>query len=383
MSKNLVQNKTLSENILLVSEYYPPHWTGLSNSFHILAQNLQAQGHSVEVLTTQFDRHTKRQDVIDGVPVFRVPYQIKISRTHYSIKIVWEFIKKVSSKSVVIINSPNSNILFYSILAKMFGKKLSIYHQADILLPRQTGNRLVHYFIERIFDLSTIPSVLLADTISSFTRDYASFSRVLRFGLYKFRPYIPHVTLSKETPTTQFKNRLDVLAKKHTLIGISGRFVEEKGFDVLFQAIPLILKKVPNAHIIFAGKKVVEYEPFYERHKALFENEAKHVTFLGLLAGGNYAYFYGKLKVFVLSSRIECFALTQIEAVRKKIPIVVTNVAGARMLVKSSGFGEIAEREDPISLAEAIVKVITNHTAYAKNHSEAVAFLEKYQDFRL
>ena len=78
MSKNLVQNKTLSENILLVSEYYPPHWTGLSNSFHILAQNLQAQGHSVEVLTTQFDRHTKRQDVIDGVPVFRVPYQIKI-----------------------------------------------------------------------------------------------------------------------------------------------------------------------------------------------------------------------------------------------------------------------------------------------------------------
>ncbi len=381
MSRSLAPAQKHPENILMVSEYYPPHWTGLSNSFHMLAQNLMSQGHSVVVLTTLFDPKTPKTDTVDGVFVRRVPYQLKISRTHYSIKIVGEFVNNIRGKSVVILNSPNSNILFYALITKVFRKKLVIYHQADILLPRQTGNRLLHYAIERIFDFSTIPAVLLADVVSSFTRDYAAFSRVLRYGLKKFRPYIPDVSLSKSPPNAQFKKKLDMLEKKHILIGISGRFVEEKGFDILFEAIPLILEKIPMAHIVFAGKKVVEYEPFYERHKALFEKHSEHVTFLGLLNGGNYAYFYEKLDVFVLSSRIECFALTQIEAVTKKIPIVVTNVAGARMLVKSSGFGKIAEREDPHSLAHAIIEVLTNKSAYTKHHASALMYLKKYHTF--
>ena len=115
MLKNRNQNNKDIETVLMVSEYYPPHWTGLSNSFHLLAQNLQKQGYKVEVLTTLFDKTTLKEDSVDGVPVTRVPYQVKISRTHYSGLILIEFIKRLKQHTTVIINSPNSNILFYSI----------------------------------------------------------------------------------------------------------------------------------------------------------------------------------------------------------------------------------------------------------------------------
>lgn len=379
MSRNLPKREP--KKVLMVSEYYPPHWTGLSTSFHFLANQLAGEGHGVHILTTRFDEKTPKYEQDGDVSIARAPYQIRISRTHYSIAIVWAFLKMVKDFGSVIINSPNSNVLFFALGAKLFRKKLTIYHQADILLPKQTGNQLVHFMIDRIFDISTIPAVLLADRISTFTYDYAKFSRVLRYGLKKFFAYIPNVKLSSKAPSKDFRIKMDILAQKYMLIGISGRFVEEKGFDILFQALPLILKRYPHAHVVFAGKKIIEYEPFYDHHKELFEKHSKNVSFMGFLQGGDLAYFYEKLDVFVLSSRIECFALTQIEALQKKVPIVVTDVAGARMLVKESGFGEIAERENPESLAHAIVEVLKNRPKYLKNHQKAVEFLEKYRGF--
>lgn len=375
--------KDKPRHVLLVSEYFFPHWTGLANSFKFLSQQLVHEGHTVEVITTHFDPTTAQHELWDNVHITRVPFQLKISRTHYSFQIIWEYAKMLPRFDTVIVNSPNSNILFYSLLAKILRKKLIIYHQADILLPRQTGNLLVHIVIEKIFELCTIPSMFLADAVSSFTQDYARFSRVMRYFLYKFFAYIPPVTLSQQAPHASFAKKVDDLGRKHTLIGISGRFVEEKGFDILFQALPFILNEVPDAHIVFAGKKIIEYEPFYERHRMLFDGLARHISYLGFLDKGNYAYFYKKLDVFVLSSRIECFALTQIEALQARVPIVVTDVAGARQLVKNSGFGEIVARENPQALAQGIIKVLKNRTHYTKNHVSAERFLSSHSSFIL
>ena len=370
--------KLTAKNILIITEYYPPHWTGLAQSIFYAAHNLASRGHTVHVLTTHSDPHALKHEV-GVVTVTRVPYQFQISRTDYSFSILKDFIRLLPTYNTVIINSPNSNILFLALFAKIFRKKLIIYHQADILLPRHTGNRIKHRFIELLFDFFTIPSMVLADTVSSFTYDYAEFSRVMRYSLPKFAPYIPDIQLSAEPPQHSFKKQMDTIKKAHKLIGISGRFVEEKGFDLLFQALPDILKKIPSAHIVFAGQHVA-YEPFYDRHRALFESQKKHVTFLGMLTGADLSYFYECLDVFVLSSRIECFALTQIEASQKRVPIVVTNVPGARMLVLETEFGEIATHDN---LAEKIIAVLKNTQKYQKNYKKVRPFLEKFHNFPL
>lgn len=369
--------------VLMVTEYFPPHWTGIAKSFYVLAHHLLAEGHDVHVLTTQFDPKTPPFATEEGVPVTRVPYQFAISRTHYSYSIIGVFARMLAPFDTVIINSPNSNIFFYSIITKLFRKKLIIYHQADIVMPRQTGSLAKSWIMERIFDMFTLPSMFLADRVSTFTQDYAQHSRVMRYSLHKFQAYIPEVRLSHKPPSTAFLKKMDSLKKSHVLLGISGRFVEEKGFDVLFAALPLILKAYPSAHLVFAGQKTLAYEPFYDRHKELFESQSDHITFLGLLDEGNLAVFYEALDVFVLSSRSECFALTQIDAWQKHVPIVVTDVPGARQLVKNSGFGEIVPAEDPRALADGVIKVLQKRSQYTKKYAQAGAFLHKYAAFKV
>ncbi len=367
--------------VLLVSEYFLPHWTGISQAFFYLAQNLQDQGYDVVVLTTQFDKDLALEEKVKGVRVVRAPYQLKISRTHYSLALLARYIKLLPKYDWVIINSPNSNILFLSVVAKCFGKKLAIYHQGDLTLPRQTGNIIAHKMMEILFDALSIPSFLLANVTSTYTRDYAEHSRVMKYALRTFRAYIPSFKAAQGAADPTFVKKIATLKRKHILIGIAGRFVEEKGYDNLLEAMPQIKKSLPKAHIVFAGKHIMEYEPYFDHHKKLIEKNAKNITFLGLLDSGDLAHFYKNIDVFVISSRSDCFPVTQIEAAHNEVPIVVTNIPGARMLVKESGFGALAQSKNPSSLAKTIVATLKNRKMYLQNKKKALQFLHAYDVF--
>lgn len=364
-----------NKKVLLVSEYFYPHWTGIAQTFFYIAESLQKQGYGVTVLTTQFDRSLPRRDKVGRTHIIRTPYQFRVSRTHYSISALFSFISLVPRHSTVIINSPHSNVLFFSIITRLFRRKLVIFHQGDIVMPRETGSQLINWLLERIFDAMTIPSMWLAHAVGTFTRDYSRSSRVMRYFGNKVFTYIPAVRLSTKPPIIGFRHKMTKLEEKYVLIGIAGRFVEEKGFDVFFRALPLIKKLIPRAHIVFAGMQKLDYEPYYEKHAKLFEKHSDDVTFLGLLKDGDYAHFYDKLDVFVLPSRTECLALTQLEALQKHVPIVVSDTPGARMIVKHSGFGVIVPIGDSKALADAIADVLVNHTSYLKNHRKAVSYV--------
>ena len=266
-------------------------------------------------------------------------------------------------------------------MAKIFRKTCVIYHQGDLKLPRLTGNFIVNKFLEIMFDVFTIPAFFLTDIASTYTRDYAESSRAMKYSLYKFRPYIPTYILSTKHPSIHIKQKLATLKKKHTLVGFAGRFVEEKGYDVLFQAIPTILQKNPQAHFIFAGKTNIDYEPFYEYVAPYLKKHKTDITFFGLLSEGDYRLFFESLDAFVISSRSDCFPTTQIEAVIQGIPVVCTDIPGARMLVKETGIGEIVPAEDPLALAESIVKVTLHSQKYRQHHEDVITFLKKYEKF--
>lgn len=372
-----------SKKVLLVSEYFYPHWTGIAQTFFYIAESLQKQGYGVTVLTTQFDRTLPRRDKVGRTQIVRTPYQFRLSRTHYSISTLFSFLSMVTKHSYVIINSPHSNVLFLSIITRLFRRKLVIFHQGDIVMPRETGNQLINRLLERIFDSMTIPSMWLAHAVGTFTRDYSRSSRVMRYFGNKVFTYIPAVRLSTKFPGIGFRRKMAVLEEKHILIGIAGRFVEEKGFDVFFSALPAIKRLIPRAHVVFAGMQKLDYEPYYEKHADLFDGYAEDVTFLGLLKDGDYAHFYEMLDVFVLPSRTECLALTQLEALQKHVPIVVSDTPGARMIVKHTEFGKIVPIGDSEALANAISDVLENHSSYLRRHRKAVKYVSTQEKFPL
>ena len=374
--------------ILLLSEYFYPHWTGIARAFEALAVQLTEEGHSVTVLTTQFKKDLQREETHNKIHIVRSPYLFKISRTYYSIALLKDAISLCRNNNIVIINSPNSNILPLAILGKLMGKRVFIYHQGDLTLPRQTGPRVINSVLECIFDIMTIPAMALANGVSTYTADYAKNSRVMRFFMNKFHPYIPTLSLSTKKPDVQFQKKITGLKKEYKLVGFAGRFVEEKGFDILFRAIPQVIKEIPNTKFVFAGQIEIDYEPFFEKNKALIESVKEHVIFLGLLEEAELAEFYRNLDVFIISSRSDCFPLTQMEAARSGISVVVTDIPGARMLVKETGCGIIVKSEDPESLAKGIIEFLRDTSFWpsetrSRIFSKVTKFFKTYETFFL
>lgn len=343
--------------ILMFSEYFYPHWTGIAQAFGTLALQLTRQGHEVIVVTTQFDKSLKQREIHNAISIIRAPYLFKFSRSYLSPHTLVQTLLHIRKSDVVIINSPHSLILPLSIITKLFRKRLYMFHQGDLTLPRQTGNWLLNRVVETVFDACTIPAFALANQVSTYTHDYAQHSRVMRHFMNKFFTYIPTPPqpLHDKHPSKKVVKLLSSLKKRHTLIGFAGRFVEEKGFDILFEAMSEVIRRLPNAHFVFAGQTHMGYEPFFEKHTHLISQHKEHVTFLGLLDSADLAYFYKSIDLFVIPSRSDCFPLTQMEAALSGVPIVVTDIPGTRMVVKETEVGLIVEPNDPHALAQGIV----------------------------
>lgn len=370
------------KNVLVISEFYHPYWTGLSKVMHILAKNLNKQSYSVSALTIQIDKSLPKEETVDNITVIRVPFQVKISRSLFSISIITTLFSIVRDFDVVIISSPNSNVLIFSIITKLFRKKLVIFHQGDLLLPRKSGNQFLNRTLEKIFDLFTIPAVWMSDIASTPTLDYGKNSRVIKHGLKKFRPFTPTIEFSGKKPEKVFKEKIDNYKENHILIGFAGRFVEEKGLDVFMQSIPFVLKEINNAKFLLAGKKM-EYESFFEYAMQYAKGHEDTIEFLGLLDFNNLSYFYQNLDTFVISSRSDCFPTTQLEVMNFKVPVVVTDIPGARTMVQDTDFGIIVPSENPEKLAKGIVEVINNRKKYEKQYPKVQARLIRDCDFNL
>jgi glycosyltransferase involved in cell wall biosynthesis len=155
------------------------------------------------------------------------------------------------------------------------------------------------------------------------------------------------------------------------VVAFAGRFVEEKGFDYLLQAVPLVRKRLPDAHFLFAGDTDVAYETFFAQWRPLFEEQSAHLTHLGLLRDAQQmANFYAMADVFVLPSRTDCFAIVQIEALLSGTPLITTDIPGAREIVRVTGAGRLVRPKDPRALAGGIVEVLQNPESVEPNPND-------------
>ncbi|MEK7571173.1 MAG: glycosyltransferase family 4 protein [Patescibacteria group bacterium] len=347
------------QRILILTDFYTPHWTGFAKAIDNIASYLE-KFYPVTLLTVQHERDLARVEQHGNIRIIREPYLFRLSRVKYSVQTIFKLISLLQKNDIILLNSPCSNSIPFALLTKLFGKRLVIFHHADLLLPQGFTNKIV----EKLFDISSFASFSLADRLSTYTLDYAKGSHVLSPFLKKFTPVIlPMAALPKSKPVP----KLAALAKKKLLLfGFAGRFVEEKGFDILFKAIPLIREKYPEAHFVFAGQKDMPYEDFFGKNATLFSGVKEHITFLGLLNAEELQTFYSTIEAIIIPSRLDCFSLVQAEAMLAGTPAIVTDVRGLRYLVKMTGFGYLFVSENHQDLAAKVIEFIKKRNEIQK-----------------
>jgi glycosyltransferase involved in cell wall biosynthesis len=350
--------------ILIALTYYYPHWTGLTAIAQGLAEGLAARGHHVTVVTSLFDQLSP-QEVHNGVHIVRLRSWFRLSRGQVTPSFVPVVNRLVREHDVVQVHTPMLETWLVGMLAHLAGRKMVMTHSGDLVMPAGGFNQFVQKTVGHMLNRGAA----VADVITTLNQDYANHSAFLRPFAPKVRAIYPPVRLPlpDHGQAAALRQQLDL--QNTPVVGFAGRFVEEKGFDFLLQAMPLVLEQMPNVKFAYAGEHQVAYERFFERCRPLWETQQPNIIMMGLIRDPQkLANFYALCDVFTLPSRTDCFALVQVEAMLCGTPVVATNIPGAREVVQVTDMGLLVEPRNPRALAEGLLKVLRARTNYVRSY---------------
>ena len=347
--------------ILTVLTYYRPHTSGLTIYAERLARAFVKRGHQVTVMTTRYDPSLPREEMMDGVRVIRVPVAARISKGVLAPTFGLVATKLVLEHDVVQLHLPQFDAPGVALRARLFGKPAVLTYHCDVQLPLGMFNRLVNF----VLDFQNNMAGRLAHHIVTYTQDYADNSPFLSRYKTKLTPILPPVELPVPTPqaVSAFADAHRTKERK-PVIGMAARLASEKGVEVLLDALPAILKKYPNAQVLFAGtyQYVMGEQAYSDRlMPRIREYEIQgHWTFLGNLDPEQMAAFYPNLDVLTVPSlnSTEAFGLVQIEAMMNGVPSVPSALPGVRRPVQMHTMGLVSQIGDSASLAESIIGVL-------------------------
>jgi glycosyltransferase involved in cell wall biosynthesis len=353
--------------ILTVLTYYRPHTSGLTIYAERLARAFVKRGHQVTVMTTHYDPSLSSEEMMNGVRVIRVPVAARVSKGVIAPTFGLVATQLVAQHDVVQLHLPQFDAPGVALRARLFGKPAVLTYHCDLLLTRTWFN----HFVNAVVNFQNNMAGRLANHIVTYTQDYADNSPYLSRYASKLTPILPPVELPLPTPQA-----VSAFAREHHIderkpvIGMAARLAAEKGVEVLLDALPVILKKYPNAQVLFAGtyQNVMGEQAYSDRlMPRIREFEIQgHWTFLGNLDPIQMAAFYPNLDVLTVPSlnSTEAFGLVQIEAMMNGVPSVPSALPGVRRPVQMHGMGLVSQIGDSASLAESILGVLDDPQKY-------------------
>jgi len=168
------------------------------------------------------------------------------------------------------------------------------------------------------------------------------------------------------------------------LIGLVGRMVEQKGFDLLLDALPTLLKQPVQLMILGSGDKVLE--------KSLLQAAAKHPQKVSAHIGYSESLAHqieGSADMFMMPSRYEPCGLNQIYSLRYGTVPIVRRTGGLADTVvdatddairNGTASGYVFDEPLAAALVEAVNRALIDFTQYPRIWKKLV-FNGMQQDF--
>jgi phosphatidyl-myo-inositol dimannoside synthase len=160
--------------------------------------------------------------------------------------------------------------------------------------------------------------------------------------------------------STQLRKELK-LENKRVIVSV-GRLVHRKGQDHLIQAMPEILKSIPDAHILMVGQG-----PYLSHLKKLVEeyNLVDHVSFIGRIQYAQLPQYICAGDIFAMPSRsrffgleVEGLGIVYLEASACGLPVIAGSSGGAPDAVVDGVTGIVVDGENDQEIAAAAIKLL-------------------------
>lgn len=356
--------------ILIVLTYYRPHTSGLTIYAERLAKAFVQRGHQVTVLTSQFDRTTALNEVVDGVRIVRVPVLFRLSKGVIMPKFGRYATRLVKEHDVVQLHLPQFDAAGIAFRGRLWNKPTVITYHCDLKMPPGFISKAANFAVH----LANRLAALFTHGFVAYTKDFATHSPYLSANLKKVRVIQPPVIMPETTDQAILDfGKNHQTAEHHPVIGMATRFASEKGVEVLLNALPTVGEKYPNFKVLYAGtyKNVMGEEKYYERlFPAIHQYQQQgQWEFLGNLSPFEMAAFYPNLDMICVPSlnSTESFGLVQIEAMINGTPSIASALPGVRQPVLQHEMGKIVKIGDAQALAEAIIAIADDQKSYVRD----------------
>jgi phosphatidyl-myo-inositol alpha-mannosyltransferase len=154
-----------------------------------------------------------------------------------------------------------------------------------------------------------------------------------------------------------------------------GRFNEaRKGFKYLLRALPLVQQQFPDARLLVVGPG--DKTKFYD---LINRHLIRGVDFIGEVSSDELPRYYASCDVFCAPSiHGESFGLVLLEAMATGKPVVASRIPGYASVVTHDRDGLLVEPKDAMSLALAIVRLLSDSSLRARLSADSRQTAEIY-----
>ncbi len=316
---------------------------GAEVHLHEVFSRIAQRGHSVTLYCSMYPG-AKRAEVMNGITIireggrylfnYRVAYAYATKFRHEEFDVVIDDMNKIPFFTPLYVRRPLLGITHHLFSTSIFRETNPVFaayvyltEKLAVWLYRSRGSRFV------VGSPSTERELVAA----GFPKDRVSLV-----------PYAVDHQLHRQT---------GVAKSPVPLIGYFGRLKKYKSIDHLLQALPAVLKKVPDLRVMIVGEG--DDRPRLEsltRELGLSD----HVTFTGFVDERTKVELLQSLWVKVTTSSKEGWGLTVLEANACGTPVVASNVPGLRDAVRDNETGLLYRYGDLEDLAEKLVEIVTN-----------------------
>lgn len=338
-------------NVGIFTDTYFPQVSGVATSIKTLKEQLEDHGHQVYIFTTTdphvpkntyehnifrfssipFISFTDRRIAIRGLfRAYRIAKQLNLdivhTQTEFSMGIIGRFVaKKLKIPCLHTYHTMYEDYLHY--VAR--GKLLKPIHVKE-------GTLVFCHHLDGVI----APSKRVLDKLTSY--GVKSPIRVIPTGI--------NVAHYNQGRYQNLRPEFGFTAKTPVLLSVS-RLAYEKNIRELIDAMPLILRQVPEAKLVIVGDGPAKAD-------LLNQTKALHLThqiiFTGEVNNEDVNQYYHMANVFVSTSNSESQGLTYIEAMATGLKVVVVRSAYTQDLLNHKSLGMTFRSE-----AEYVNEVVT------------------------
>lgn len=237
------------------------------------------------------------------------------------------------------------------IAAKQVSKKPLVAHVHATEFDRTGGNcNQLIYDIERE-GMHAADSII---AVSNYTKDKI----IYHYGIDPQKINVVHNAV--EITEKQFDRQMFELKKHYKIVLFLGRVTIQKGPDWFLYAAKNVLEKRNDVKFVIAGSGDMERAVI---EKAAELGIAKNVIFTGYVPDSDLDKLYQLADLYVMPSISEPFGITPLEALRNKVPVIISKQSGVSEVIENCVKVDFWDTE---LMTRKIIELLKNKKIYNK-----------------